>query len=197
MADPQTTTSFADWFFDHERGLTLTIAIVGAVTGVFGAAFSLVMAWLDARRRAHEDEPVVQVKALLGEILPGNLLMTTNTADFRANFFPVIDVVNKSLFPVYVDSVQIGISVMNSKDSAVAPITWDTQPNATMPVKLKRGQVPRFYARGMDTRQLIGPGAHRAVVKITTGETFYGNSDAFDKLHAIYKSLPRSPEGIA
>jgi hypothetical protein len=139
-------------------GITLAIALVGAVLGIINTVHSL------SRSRVRLRVVPKTAKAM------GDQAMLTNSTQAISNHL-CIDVVNLSAFAVTISSVGFKVRGTSGFASVWQPIVFDGKP---WPRRLEpRESVTAYLAPGQDLTR-----ASRAYAKTDCGELRYGSSRA-------------------
>ena len=160
---------------DNLEIITLLIALLGAVLGIINTFGNIAKSKRDKRMK-------VEVTPKLGKFAHRSLVSSSVNAPDASSFL-VVEVVNKSFFPVYINGLYLKSST--SAKGVIAQIDPEaTQPDKKLPCKLDRNESVTLYA--IDTTIALLRQNHivGAYVKTACGREFSGSSRAMQSIQA-------------
>jgi len=145
--------------------ITLIAAIVGVAGGVTGTVLGIINTW----RQIRGDRVRIRV-------IPAHAILTGRIENAPWNF--VIEAVNLSEFPVYVEDV--GFLLGNGKRATIAPMPG-LEPHGALPVRLEpRASYSKFFK--IDRAMLQWRKVKFAYVSTKCGITARGSSAALKQI---------------
>ena len=167
--------------FSHKEAITLGIAIVGAVLGIL----NLLRDIYKTRRQSQ-----IQVKIIpkLGFIRDGCMISNMTTVPDPSAFL-VVEVINNSYFPIFVQGLYLVTEVHKYGECFVSrPLVTSDK---SLPLKLERHESATLYAPPQTVRELILMGARAVYIKTSSNQRFEGTSKIFKILRDQHRQLSK------
>lgn len=170
----------------NKDAITLSVALLGAGLGVLNLL-------RDVWKTRRQERVRLDVVPKIGRLIGSSQLISSTTGQPDPQGFLVVEVVNRSYFPVFIDSLFLLSESHKGRECMVM------QPSVTTkkewPVKLERHESVTLYSLPTDVRQLLTIGARGVYVKTAANQQFEGASEIFAKIHAQYRVLPKTATG--
>lgn len=165
---------------DNREIVTLIIALVGAVLG-------FVNFFRDIRRSRRQERVRLKVNPKLGAMHPHGIVSTRKKMPENPEAFLVVEVVNHSYFPVFLDGLYLQHA--NGRRQEKVVIQPSVYPKQEWPVKLEQRESVTLCKEHLTVTELVKVGTRGVYIKTSTGQRFNGSAPVFGVLHSRYKEL--------